>query len=161
LQLVSVDGARLGLRVVGYQFPDPGVLPNTGGDFDYDASWLVIEGQVATAEGRSWAFEDPCLLVPEARELGSWLQIAAAGTFGRYRKRDGATLEFLEPNLTFALRRHTVERAVLRVGFSHESAPDPQPESPGAFQVLLRLSSAALRRAADAWAQEVAAFPPR
>src|SRR5690348_9864167 len=97
-----MDNASVALTVIGYQFPDAGGL-----DY-YDANWLVVEGRVVAANGRTWSFRDPCLLVPEAHELADWLRTAASGRFRHYRKRDGAALGFLEPNLGFALRRRTV-----------------------------------------------------
>ena len=59
------------MRPAAYQFDVP---PATAGERDWDANWLMIRGYVCTADGRQWAFLDPCLTTWEARNLSAWLR---------------------------------------------------------------------------------------
>lgn len=160
MRLTSEDGTVVDLRVTGYQFPDL-MGPHDAAESAFgDANWLLVSGRVRKANGRGWAFADPCLLVDEAQALAGWLRTAAAGRFPGYRRRDGSPLTFLEPSLRFALRARDGDRVVVRVGFAHECGPDPRRGGRPAT-VLLRMSSSRLAQAAGEWSEEIARFPRR
>ena len=75
--LVGEDGARVDLRIAGYQFPDAG--PCHDDERGWDMDWLLVAGSVRTAEGASWSFLDPSLTTWEVTDLVSWLHQAAQG----------------------------------------------------------------------------------
>jgi hypothetical protein len=104
------------LHPAAYQFA---VIPAAGGGRDWDANWLMIKGHVRTADGRQWAFLDPCLTTWEAWSLSAWLHCVATG--------DGAAehppIAFTEPNLAFSLDDLRADRIRLRACFSHEALP--------------------------------------
>lgn len=58
--------SRVSLRPAGYE------LGFVDGD-TWDNNWLIIEGEIATAQER-WSFREPCLQVSEAEEIAEWLQ---------------------------------------------------------------------------------------
>jgi hypothetical protein len=62
------------LHPAGYQFE---VTPATADEEEWDANWLMICGNVRTADSRRWAFLDPCLTTWEARSLSAWLRAVA------------------------------------------------------------------------------------
>ncbi|GAA3396647.1 WapI family immunity protein [Cryptosporangium minutisporangium] len=160
MRLISDDGAVVELRVTGYQIPDLAGPHDPAGDARWDANWLTVLGRVTTSNGRGWEFSDPCLMVEEAHALSGWLRTAAVGRFPGYRRREGSALTFLEPNLEFALRSRTADRAVLRVRFSYESAPEPTLRG-RPVAVLVRMRPDALLRAGGEWSEEIARFPQR
>ncbi len=81
MRLVSDGGASITLHPAAYQFE---VTPASGSERDWDANWLMIQGDVRTGDGRQWAFLDPCLTTWEARRLSAWLHGGARdGTAGR------------------------------------------------------------------------------
>src|SRR6185369_1127417 len=104
----------------GYQFPDYRWA------HDEDANWLQVCGDITLADGKTWAFEDPCLTTWDARELGSWLREVAAGTVPPSPVAGGESEEllyFLEPNVAFSMEERTADRVRIRVHFSLESLP--------------------------------------
>jgi hypothetical protein len=148
VEIGSEDGARLRMRPVGYQF---GVEPpDDPDDVDEWDDWLVIAGEAATADGRTWSFRDPCLTTEEARDLAGWLR----------RPADEDLILFTEPNIAFRLRSAP---RLLEANFSHESLP---PWLPGSglgrvYSLSLAVSASDLARAADQWADDIALFPRR
>src|SRR6266566_5154102 len=115
MRLVSDDGASITLHPAAYQFE---VTPASGSERDWDANWLMIQGDVRTGDGRQWASLDPCLTTWEARRLSAWLHGAARdGTAGR---RD---IAFSEPSLSFSLVGRRAGRIRLRVRFSQDGRP--------------------------------------
>jgi hypothetical protein len=115
VRLCSSDGASITLRPAAYQFEVP---PATAGERDWDANWLMIRGDVRTADGRGWAFLDPCLTTWEARNLSAWLR-GAVGE-GAARRR---LIAFTEPNMAFSIEHRRAGRVRLEVRFSHEALP--------------------------------------
>ncbi len=64
------------IHPVAYQFgANPQARPGT----DWDANWLVVRGQVTTADALDWSFTDPCLTTWEAQELSAWLRGVVQG----------------------------------------------------------------------------------
>jgi hypothetical protein len=145
VEIRSADGAWLRLWPVDYQYGAELLdEPDELGEWD---DWLVIAGEAATADGRTWSFRDPCLTTDEARDLIGWL-------------RDGSTPQmlFTEPNIAFRARA-----GLLAVDFSHESLP---PWLPGSglsrvYSLSLAVAASDLAAAADQWADEIAPFPRR
>jgi hypothetical protein len=162
MRIASHD-ASVTLRPQDFQFS-----PQTWTD-QWD-QWLMISGHVQH-HGRAWSFSDPSLLIPEARELGSWLGAVADGTIQSRPLRDSAgeddepRLGFTEPNLAFDFGVGEESGLLLRCYFTLESAPpwldhdDRLP--PWGYVVDLQVDSAQLRRAADDWKAELAALLDR
>lgn len=73
-------------------------------DSNWDANWLVVRGEIGTADGRGWTFLDPCLSTWEALSVGEWLRAVAAGGPAPDDPR------FTEPNLAFELDGRHGER---------------------------------------------------
>ncbi len=63
VELASRDGGSLRLRPLGYEFP--WAATDIDGD-DWDPNWLIIRGDIATADGATWSFEQPCLTIWDA-----------------------------------------------------------------------------------------------
>lgn len=148
------------LTVVGYQFAN---LVSRPGEFDWDANWLRIWGEVRDGS-RAWTFLDPCLTTGEAERLASWLR--GLGDLGRAAGEasdpDDRWLEFTEPNLAFALRSSSPDAVVLDVRFDLESRPRAIADDEGRGHVVrLTVSQSDVARAADGWERELARFPMR
>jgi hypothetical protein len=112
VRLLSLDGTSIDLRPIRYQFgANPQALPGT----DWDANWLIIQGEVHTADGASWTFIDPCLTTWEAREFGAWLRGVAGGIVAPGPGPDGAG----RPARLHRAGPHTVSRPIAT------EAPDP------------------------------------
>lgn len=164
--LTSSDGASVELRPVGYQFAaEPGEPGEPG---DWDANWLEIRGQVRTAAGESWTFEEPCLTTWEARQLGDWLRSAAEGRVpvAEAPTEDAAgVLTFTESNLAFSLAARDGDDVALRIHLALESARPESDEATtsdvSANGVPLRIERRHLLAAAGAWEEELAPFPER
>ena len=145
---------------MGYEFPDR-IAPDD--ERDWDANWLQISGVVRDGD-LNWSFEEPCLTTDEARQLLEWLRRVAAGDIGAHRGSDSAVLGFTEPNLQFALRERTAHAALVVVSFAQESSPPGSADDlryGEGHGVPLRVSAAALRRAAEEWERELEPFPKR
>lgn len=140
--------ASVELAIEGYQFPE---MAPIAGSFDHDANWLQVRGAFH-ANGIEWSFVDPCLMTVEAQELLDWLREVAVGG-------SPDELWFTEPNLTFGLDESNAESVVLRVCFSHESAPEKGSEAP--VHIILEVPLMDVESAAEEWASELAAFPVR
>ncbi len=139
MQLNSSDGASVELRIPGYEFPDyPAPAPDRAlsglkgpGNTPvpdvrtWDANWLQVAGNVTLADGRTWAFEDPCLTTWEARELGEWLREVSAGTERPFRgiREPQGWLVFTNPNLGLTLQERTVGHVWMRIEFTGETKP--------------------------------------
>jgi hypothetical protein len=181
MQLNSSDGVSVELRINGYQFPDLGVVPRVVGqipwadgrtlpvvfDDKWDPNWLQVCGRITLADGRAWAFEDPCLTTWEAQELGDWLRGVGAGTeqsFRAYGEPQGY-LGFTEPNLGFKLEERTAGRVRITAEFTGEATPPwfrRGPErAPNSYFVRLDLSAGGIAKAAESWMHELAEFPER
>jgi hypothetical protein len=88
--LAQPDGPSIRIAILGYQFPE-------GGLGWHDWNWLNVQVQVRSGAAAWTGGPDPCLLTTEARELGVWLRAVAE------RSEPRASLEFLEPQLSFAM----------------------------------------------------------
>jgi hypothetical protein len=154
MQLHSPDGASVELRITGYQW-------------DVDATWLQVCGHITLADGKTWDFEESCLTTRDAREVGSWLREAAAGTVPPSPVAGGepeGLLDFLEPNIAFSVEERTADRVRIRIHFSLESLPPWLQNAelePDPFQYFVRLEVSAeeLTRAAESWMLGLAEFP--
>ncbi|WP_030222898.1 WapI family immunity protein [Streptomyces bikiniensis] len=160
--LLNDPTTSVGLHPVRYQFA------TVRGD-SFDDNWLVVEGTVATPEGK-WSFADPCLLTDEARRVSAWLRAVAAGTVDVTEPDAEGELSpdtwFVEPVVALSLARRTEGgTAVIRVHLSLEAAPPWQQDDDAAdlyqYVVEVRLDAAALLCAADEWDLSLASLPPR
>lgn len=147
------------MHPVAYQFDV--AAPGSGGR-DWDANWLLIQGEVGTADHRQWVFLDPCLTTWEARDLGAWLREAATGNVQPGRR----SLVFTEPNLAFCVEEHDGGRASVRIRFAHEALPAWMPRDhphwqAGEYVLVLELAGRDLAQAADTWDRECMPFPER
>jgi len=162
------------LRITGYQFPGKWAKVGSPPSWEWagdreSANWLQIGGHITLADGKTWAFEDPCLTTWDALELGSWLREVAAGTVPPSPDAGGepeGLLDFLEPNLAFSVEGRTADRVQIRIHFSLESVPpwlQNADAEPDLFQYFVRLEISAeeLTRAAESWMLELAKFPER
>jgi hypothetical protein len=172
VRLTSRDGGYVELWPVAYQL-DASTSELLDEEADLD-DWLVIGCRVRTADGGEWSFVQPCLTTDEADRLASWLTQVAAGTVTVTPTAPGSTtaglLAFTEPNLAFSLEHANVEdgnveRALVRVHFSHESMPPCKPHHDWpdyhAYFLVLDISTDDLRAAAEQWRIENQAFPTR
>jgi hypothetical protein len=167
VRLRSGDAASVELRPVGYQFSRQVAAgaakaeraAGTGGD--WDANWLMIHGDIRTADERYWTFTDPCLTTWEAERLSAWLRAAAS--------KDPAGRQeavFTEPNLSFMLDGQDGQSVRIRVGFSHESLPSWMPRKLPGWQAQeyflpLEVSRVELAEAARSWDLDRLQFPAR
>lgn len=136
--------ASVELSIAGYQFPE--AEPSADGPLG-DENWLVVRGAIRT-DGRSWTFEDPCLLAGEAQELVRWLRALAAGG-ARGDRMCVNQLDFVEPDLRFTAEAVTDVVATVTVEFSRGET------------VTLTLPLADVGAAADDWQRECSAYPER
>jgi hypothetical protein len=149
------------LQPAGYQLAQPGGMAGLGADGD-DDDWLMIRGEVRTADGRAWEFTDPCLTAVEAAALAAWLQAAAGQDAGL---ATGPIL-FTEPNLAFLPGTGDGGHARIWVRFSYESLPGwLTRDTPGwqaaGYLLPLHVSRSSLAGAAQAWDHECSEFPHR
>ena len=164
MRLLSLDGASVCLRPVGYEFGQPPGGAAEGDADDWYADWLMIRGDASTADGQAWTFTDPCLSTGEAADLSAWLWAAASQDLPAGFNSDEM---FTEPNLHFTLDAHDGERVRVRVRFSHESLPTwlpgngPRWRDGAGYSLRLRMSRADLAEAARAWDRDCQQFPPR
>jgi hypothetical protein len=157
VRLSSGDGASVGLRPLSYQFR---CVPGTADGPDWDANWLVIRGDIRTADGRSWTFSDSCLTTWECAELSQWLHGVIRGDH-----QIGRPTAFTEPNLALMVEGYHDDGVRLRVRFRQESLPDWIRDFTGwqsaEFFVVLDVSCAAIAKASVEWDHERQAFPVR
>ena len=158
MKLASSDGTEVILRPVRYQFPER----RSFGFQDWDANWLIIPGDVATADGQRWSFEEPCLTTWDGRLLRDWLR-GASGDSVRESPPNNPTLVFTEPNIAFGLEADEGDGVKLLVYFSLESRPPSQhpPSEIFEFFLPLILSRRDLADAANEWDSDLAPFPER
>lgn len=157
MELWDAGGTNyLSLEPMAYQFEDVRVDP-------YDANWLLIDGR-ARWGAEEWNFLEPCLLVDEARRLGTWLLRAARGLVEPMelsgRGEPSPTQEFVEPNLGFGVVSFEPAAVVIRVFLWLESQP-PSVTSEREFFMDLRISPRDLRQTVAAWEHELLEFPQR
>lgn len=163
MNLNSTNRATVRLRPVRYQFPSSA---KPGAERDWDANWLVIEGQVRTHEGQEWSFSDPCLTTWEARSLSGWLRSVAAGTVEptAWGSGDEPILMFTEPNVAFTLAERDAQTVSLRIHLSLEARPPwLTVDDVDLFEyfVVITLPPGDVAAAADEWDRQIAEFPER
>lgn len=164
MRLFSRDDTSVEIRPINYQF---GANPQAAPGTDWDANWLVIRGEVKTADGAGWSFTDPCLTTWETRELGSWLRGVANGIVAPAPdwSEGKGLLVFTEPNLALSLEQRTNGRLRIRIHLSLEALPPwvTGANKPDLFEHLLVLdiSSDDLATAAEEWDNDCAPFPIR
>jgi hypothetical protein len=166
MELVSDDGARFALTVVGYEFPDVEALaaadPDAEPDED-DLNWLVVRGDVTTADGAHWSFEDGCLTAWEAADLGAWLRAVAEGVPADVTDAwlEDGRISFTEPVLAFDLAAAPAPgRVVVRVTLAAEALP-PDAARPAPLTLTLVTTADALAAAARRWTRDLSKHPPR
>lgn len=142
-----VTGDLVELRPLRYEFAD------VQGD-EYDDNWLVIGGRARSGTDE-WGFEEPAMLVSEARELADWLDAIGAGR----AETVAPELDFLEPSIALSLVGSGADSCTIEVGLGLECAP-PSPRS-DASSILLTATPGALLSAAVALRHELSAFPGR
>ena len=165
MRLGSVSGPSVELRPVGYQFPGNA---GDGRGRDWDANWLLVRGDIRTADGLSWTFVDPCLTTWEARALVLWLRGVVSGETVPTPfdgSKDERLLVFTEPNVALSLEERTDDSAVIRVHLSLEARPpwlrgNAEPDIFEYF-VAVGVSLDDASAAADDWDQGLASFPER
>ena len=131
----------------------------------FEDNWLVIRGQVQSHDA-AWTFEDPALLVDEARGIAKWLRAAAAGRLTPLTADDhGRTrpdTDTIEPNIGLGRVAFSPPLLTVRIFLCLESAPpSAQPALPWDYCVDLTMAPSALLHAADEWTKELANFPVR
>lgn len=165
MRLTSSDGASVELRPTGYEFPDAAAERG-----DWDANWLVVHGEVRTAEGATWTFDHPCLTTWEALRIRDWLRAAAEGMVRPVdapKEGSEGLLEFTEPNLGFSVAAVDDHELLLRVHLSLESlagrpgAEDQSWSELYAYSVTVKMRRLEVLDAAQAWEDDLTPFPER
>lgn len=156
--LESLDGARLDLSIVSYQF-NPPTSTTDHPAWEWDANWLMVRGVARTADDLAWEFLDPCMTTHEVRDLGAWL--LAVATPSTALDPDGPS--FTEPNLEFTVdpAGTVAGHVTLAVRFTAECAPRPSHVADEGFVMNLTIPQAAVVAASRQWEAECAAFPSR
>lgn len=162
MKLIGEGGESVELTIVGYEYPSM----TASGKNDWDANWLVIQGEVSDGQ-RRWRFRDPALTTWEASRVASWLRSVASQDVrpSPLNEDEMGGLTFTEPNLGFSLHDRRGDAAVLRVHFSLESAP-PWIEGEARYDlydyfVELLITFDQIESAVRAWESENAIFRAR
>jgi hypothetical protein len=160
MRLTSINGDEFVISPLRYQFPRAARFL---GDRFGDANWIVIRGMVRLATGRTWSFDDPCMVAQDLPEVERWLRGVADGSvsprgWDHYDARDliHPVLDFVEPNLAFRLAERMDARRVIELAFFLESHPEHSVDE--RFYLRLDLSVQDVETAADEWHQERQAF---
>jgi hypothetical protein len=155
VRLSSADGAWFDLRLLRRQVVEVRAVRLS--EADWAADWLLVRGEVRTAEGERWAFREPCLTAWEGQRLGSWLR-AVAGVGHAPTVAAGTALRFADPTLSFALDDARGDRRLLRVHLTGAAGlRDPAGGAPRGGGVPLDVPAGDLGLAAADWAAELAA----
>lgn len=142
-----MGGASVALTVLSYEFDDE--------QRDYwDRNWLVVRGDVRTADGLRWTFHEPCLTTWEAASLGEWL---------RWLATDGPAepeLHFVEPLLTIESSKELDGTAGISIHLANEAG---RPVAGDRVEVVVAgpVTRPDLVTASTAWSAELARFPVR
>ena len=160
LRVPGLPSAGAGSGLSGLKGPGNTPVPDAG---TWDANWLQVAGNVTLADGRTWAFEDPCLTTWEARELGEWRREVSAGTERPFRgiREPQGWLVFTEPNLGLTLQERTVGHVRMRIEFTGETKPPLTHTGPDSCLVCLDVSAEEVAEAAESWMRNLATFPER
>ncbi len=158
----SSNGDEFSISPLRYQFP--GATPD--GDMLGDANWIVVRGVVRLSDGRTWSFDDPCMLAKDLPEVERWLRGVADGyvssrgwDYFNRADRIHPVLGFLEQELALRLAERGDERCVIEVAFNAAAHPERSHDEP--FYLRLDISILDVERAANEWHQERQAFPTR
>jgi len=152
VRLASADGAWVDLRVLRRQSVEVRAVELDREDWAH--TWLLVRGEVHTAEGRHWVFREPCLTPWEGNQLGSWLRTVAEHP----DEVLGRGVLAGDPALSWVLDAARAERRLLRVHLAGPAAwTDPTTGAPLGGGVPLDVDVAALLAAADDWSADVAA----
>ncbi len=146
MRLSNHNGDFFGIEISGYQFP--AIV-----DDQWDSNWLIIKGQVSL-NGRSWKFQDPCLLTWEVRRLAEWLRLRATGETTK------TNLGFVEPNLEIDCPSHQA----VRIFFELEARPEWAPcDGAGMMDLFFEMTNDAkqLNVASENLVAQLAKFPIR
>lgn len=151
MRLTSADGAWVDLRVLRRQSVEVRAVELHRED--WVQSWLLVRGEVSTAEGRHWVFREPCLTPWEGNQLASWLRTVAAHP----DEVLGRGVLAADPALSWVLDAARADRRLLRVHLAGPAAwTDPATGEAVGGGVPLDVAVPDLLAAADAWATEVA-----
>lgn len=172
MRISGPDGLEFELTIVGYQFPRIKQTP-------YDSNWLKVNIRVKHPRG-SWETTGPFLRTMEVAELATWFEAVAVEApmvnretwiesgrphiAGSPDLRLFDSMEFLEPNLRFALVERSRESAIIRVYFELEARPSWAASFAAGqddLYVDLRLLTSDLKVAAESLRMYLAAFPDR
>lgn len=152
MRLTSRDGAWLDLRVLRRQTVEQRAVELARADFSQ--TWLLVRGEVHTAEDRHWVFREPCLTPWEGQRLGSWLRTVARSATTVL----GAGLLFAEPSLSFVLDAAREDRRLLRAHLAGPAAwVDPASGAVLGGGIPLDVDITALTTAAADWSRELEA----
>ena len=163
----ALDGTRVLLRVAGYEFPHHKGR-STPAEVDFDANWLLVQGEIQTPDDEGWQFCDPCMLTWEAKGFGLWLAQAAGvappevlvGDAEPVLSWEPNQIGFLEPNLEWSLRERDDVLVTVDLVLSLEALP-PWVDGRGPFTIPLTLHRDDLAEAAVRWLEEVSHYPYR
>jgi hypothetical protein len=126
---------------------------------EHDDNWLMIHGHVRLGVDE-WSFEDPSLLVVEAKLMASWLrQVGRGQEQASAAADDWPQVSFLEPNLGMALIARESDRVTIRMFFAHESGIPEMATTDVIVDLVVARDD--LARAADEWAAALGRFPER
>lgn len=162
--MLSRDGASIELRPTAYEFS---AIPQAAIGTDWDANWLLIRGEVKTADGLEWTFIDPCLTTWEVRKLAAWLRDVAGGRVvptADWSEEGEGLLYFTEPNMAFSLEERSEERTRVRVHFSLALPPWLRERNQlklFEYFLVLDLRPEDLTTAAEEWDNDCEPFPER
>ncbi len=152
MRLTSLDGAWLDLRVLRRQTVEQRSVEL--GRPDWSESWVLVRGEVRTADGRHWVFREPCLTPWEAQRLGSWLRAVGRAP----EELVGEGLVFREPALSFVLDAAREDRRLFRTHLAGAAAwADPDSGVLLGGGVPLDVTAVELAVAARAWVSELEA----
>ncbi|MCW2581980.1 MAG: hypothetical protein JWQ53_770 [Klenkia sp.] len=150
MRLASWDGAWVDLRVLRRQTLELRAVELDRPD--WSETWLLVRGEVHTAQGRHWVFREPCLTPWDAQRTGSWLRTVAEAP----EPLLGEGLVFREPALSFVLDAARDDRRLLRVHLAGAAAwTDPSSGAPLGGGVPLDVDVEGLLAAARAWDEDL------
>ena len=150
MHLQGSDGTSLGLKIVGYEFPEEV-------EAEYDSNWLVIRLSATLPQG-SWIATHPCLLTYEVTELANWLEEVARGTAAERE------IGFVEPNIWFQVVETPNGQRCLRAYFGAECRPPwafTLEHDRGDIFAEFALHELELHRAAESLRAQLARYPQR
>ncbi|SCX55584.1 hypothetical protein SAMN03159343_3323 [Klenkia marina] len=152
MRLASADGAWLDLRVLRRQAVEVRAVELDRAD--WAQTWLLVRGEVRTADGRGWVFREPCLTPWEGNQLGSWLRAVAERPGGLL----GTGLLAADPTLSWVLDDARGDRRLLRVHLTGPAAwTDPVTAEQVGGGVPLDVTVGTLLGAAEEWLADIAA----